>query len=58
MEQPEYPPVAAPLPGFFEPWVLQEREHLTVTYLETLRQLVQAREEGGDFWRWSAGNRV
>src|SRR5262249_46330754 len=27
------------LPGFYEPWVLPEREHLAATYLEALQQL-------------------
>jgi predicted ATPase/DNA-binding SARP family transcriptional activator len=36
------------LPGFSDTWVLTEREHLTAVCLDTIRQLVQVREERGD----------
>jgi predicted ATPase/DNA-binding SARP family transcriptional activator len=36
------------LPGFLEPWVLSEREHLAATHFEALCQLAAAREQVGD----------
>jgi predicted ATPase/DNA-binding SARP family transcriptional activator len=36
------------LPGFYEPWVLPEREHLATAYLDALQQLAMAREQAGD----------
>lgn len=36
------------LPGFFEPWVLAERQHLAESHLELLQQLATALEEAGD----------
>src|SRR5262245_25914095 len=36
------------LPGYYEPWVLTERQALAELYLGALRQLSAAREEAGD----------
>jgi DNA-binding SARP family transcriptional activator len=36
------------LPGFYDEWVILERERLAATYLEVLRQLTAALERAGD----------
>src|SRR5262249_60756453 len=36
------------LPGYYEPWVLTERQALSEQYLEALGQLVAAREAAGE----------
>src|SRR5260370_173842 len=42
------PQSTALLPGYYEPWVLTERQALADRYLVALRQLAAAREEVGD----------
>jgi predicted ATPase/DNA-binding SARP family transcriptional activator len=37
------------LPGYYEPWVLTERERLAAAYVAALRQLAAARVQQGDF---------
>jgi predicted ATPase/DNA-binding SARP family transcriptional activator/uncharacterized protein HemY len=36
------------LPGYFEEWILPERQHLTERYHQTLGQMIQRREQAGD----------
>jgi predicted ATPase/DNA-binding SARP family transcriptional activator len=37
------------LPGYYEPWVLTERERLAAAYVAALRRLAAARVQQGDF---------
>jgi DNA-binding SARP family transcriptional activator len=36
------------LPGYFEPWILPERERLAEAFFQALRQLIVRREQAGD----------
>ena len=39
------------LPGYFEPWIMPERQRLAEAYLQALEQLIQHRQQAGDLPR-------